>query len=225
MVQQIGEIRECEEEKTGTVLQEYDDKPALWLCRQPTSSRSCARTKLPGLVATLETMAREGASLEGVGAYGLDLSSARSGKPRISLAEADLKKANLHRSHLEDADLRSAKLMDARMSHTCLGGANLSRADLTETNLEAADLGGADLSSATLKNAKLKEAMLRHVNLTGADLGGADLTRVNLKDAKGLTQDQLDVACANPEEEPPLVPKGLEWRSGKCPRIHGTSAT
>ena len=72
------------------------------------------------------------------------------------------------------------------MSYANFSGASFRNADLTGANLAHSDLSGADLTGAKLDIASLK----------GADLGSV----------KGLTQDQLDVACA---DEDTKLPPGL----------------
>ena len=100
--------------------------------------------------------------------------------------------------NLIDADLRSSVLIRANLTRVFLGCANLT---------------GANLTRAFLIGANLIE-----VNLTDAKLTGAILVGV-----KGLTQDQLDQACADPDNPPKLdgvqdakTGKPLKWRGKRC---------
>ena len=75
------------------------------------------------------------------------------------------------------------------------------------------DLMGANLPYAQLAGANLTDALLLNVNLTGAILA----------QVKGLTQGQLDLACADPGNPPQLgglcdgeTGKPLKWRGPPC---------
>ena len=85
-----------------------------------------------------------------------------------------------------------------------------------------------DLSGAILSGADLSPANLQNANLSGAQLGVGGLpastgfSTPNLAPVHELTQDQLDHACADPQDPPDLsgaagqegVP--LEWREKPC---------
>jgi len=73
----------------------------------------------------------------------------------------------------------------------------------------------ANFTDVNFRNADLTGANLAHSNLTGADLTGAvlDITSIkgtDLSRARGLTQPQLDQACADKETK---VPDGLTAKS------------
>ena len=72
-------------------------------------------------------------------------------------------------------------------------------ANLSRANLEDANLAGAELMTA-----KLKRTHLVGVNLEGATMDGADLTGADMRGCKGLTQQQIDDAEANPDNQPNL---------------------
>ena len=142
------------------------------------------------------------------------------------LSETNLASANLTRANLTEAALPGADLTEADLSH-----ANLTRADLAShisglppfTTLHKADLTGADLTDADLSRAKLIGAKLPGANLTGATLRSADLTGAYLIAVKGLTQAQLDKACADPGKPPNLdssldakTKAQLVWRGKQC---------
>ena len=110
---------------------------------------------------------------------------------------------------LSGADLAKAELTGAGLSAADLAGANLRGAvllgaTLNDANLKGADLGGAYLSDATFGGADLTGANLRGVRLDGADLA----------DAIGLTQAQLNHACAGTAGAPfkTRLPAGLTVR-------------
>ena len=107
----------------------------------------------------------------------------------LILTNADLPRANLCNANLTGADLLNANLTNA----------NLLDAVLTSTRLALAKLTGANMTNSILKNAVLD---------------GADMTKV-----KGLTQEQLDQARADPDDPPKLgglcdaeTGAALEWR-------------
>ena len=111
-------------------------------------------------------------------------------------------------AHLEDVDLTSATLHKV----------NLINAELTNAILTGAELTGADLYIASLEGAELTGA-----DLTGADLTGANLTGANLSHVQGLTQAQLDPACADSGKPPTLMGSldaktgdPLVWRDKPC---------
>ena len=89
---------------------------------------------------------------------------------------------------------------------------------LTDADLTNADMTDANLVGAELDDAKLVEADLDDAKLVEADLTGADLSKV-----KGLTQYQLDQACADPDNPPSLAGvhdaktnKRLKWHGKPC---------
>ena len=158
---------------------------------------------------------------------------------RLFLVDADLSAAvlshtNLSRAFLSGAELRGALLERADLSDVWLDGADLRGARLNEADLSDARLDEADLFDAHLGTVNLCGAWLDEANLSGARLGGANLCgtqfrRTNLSAADlsingdhpaiGLTQAQLDEACADPDHPPKLdgvldaiTGAQLEWR-------------
>ena len=90
-----------------------------------------------------------------------------------------------------------------------LHGAELINSYLSDANLFYANLVGAVLKKAFLKNANLTGALLVNANLTGANLSDSNLTGAEFSvngelPAIGLTQKQLDSACADPDSPPEL---------------------
>lgn len=104
--------------------------------------------------------------------------------PRCILAHADLTNQCIKHGNLEGAVFDGAKLVLMCMSYGDFKGASFRGADLSGANLAHAKLDGADLSGA---------------KLTITSIRGADLSR-----AIGLTQPQLDAACADSQTRVPV---------------------
>lgn len=94
--------------------------------------------------------------------------------------------------NLQGANLAHTDLSDAGLSWTILSGANLSGAWLSYTDLSHVAFDDANLTDAKLKQADLSRSELDFANLTGA----------NLDEVTGMTQNQLDLACADPSNPP-----------------------
>ncbi len=129
-------------------------------------------------------------------------------------------------ARLSHADLSEGWLGKANLSRARLVGANLSRTNLVDANLQGAVLREAVLIEADLTYAKLQDANLTDANLIRANLSGADFVSGGVQSAScGLTQRQLDLACADPDC-PPLIEglvdaetgKLLVWRGQDCNR-------
>ena len=129
--------------------------------------------------------------------------------------------------YLPEAQLIGLQVQDADLSGAWLTDANLSGATLPRVNLSCARLVGADLSSTKLWGANLSRAILRDANMSGTDLFGAD-ARSSTYNApvRGLTQDQLDSACADSDNQPKLAGvldaktgKQLVWRGKTCDTV------
>ena len=113
----------------------------------------------------------------------------------------------LREGNVLTADLSAARLDHSDLSYASLQGSNMSSADLTNAILSGADLSGANLSGAIL---------------VGADLSGVTLSENGKIPVTGLTQGQLDEACASPNDPPNLTGvvdysthKALIWRGGQ----------
>ena len=131
---------------------------------------------------------------------GIDLSTSRLGGDGVFLVGANLSGAVLSSANLSGATLIAADLTGALLINANLSGAVLSSANLTEATLARANLSGARLFKA---------------NLTGATLIKANLTGASLNGAENLSQEQLDKACAAPEN-PPGLPRKLIWKPNPC---------
>ena len=135
----------------------------------------------------------------------------------LDLSETDLRRAiltgapNLSGANLEDADLSGATLKNADLSNARLVSANLDLAILREPNLSRANLKEANLSRVVLSGGNLLETVLYYTNLSEALLSCV----------AGLTQAQLDVACADPDKPPRLNELVVDSQTGKPPVWQG----
>ena len=135
-----------------------------------------------------------------------------------------LRDANVSRLQVQDANFSKAWFTNANLSHAVMPRANLAYARLRLANLSGTQLWNADLSEAKLWGANLSGTILRNANLSGADLCGVDARSAAYKvPATGLTQAQLDTACADPYNPPKLegvrdTETGglLVWRGKPC---------
>ena len=94
---------------------------------------------------------------------------------------------NLENNETFELNLVGADLQDQQLSRLNLSGANLML-----VNLSGAQLLNVDLSNAHLQGAKLKDAWLFQANLSGTEFSIGE----DGHPAEGLTQAQLDMACA-----------------------------
>ena len=126
-----------------------------------------------------------------------------------------LRDADLGRLQIRDGNLSDARLTNANLYGAVLPRVNLSNARLRRANLSRAELRGANLSNAKFWGADLSKAILQQANLSGADLWGADARSARYKEpVRGLTQAQLDVARADPNN-PPKLQGVLDTETGK----------
>lgn len=137
---------------------------------------------------------------------------------------------------LEAPNLRIV-LSHADLSRAHLGLAKMPRCLCDQTNFTAADLGGAELRGAMFLQANLRDASLAAADLTEASFLLSNLRGVSFRDTNlsgagfveespgeaGLTQRQLDEACADPDAPPELIKMvdaetghALEWRGKEC---------
>lgn len=131
-------------------------------------------------------------------------------------------------TRLIGTNLSDTRMLSANLSGCNLQGANLSSANLPDTDLTSAFLMGTDLShsellDANLTNVQLFAATLVDAELTGANLSGTDLSGFLSEKSTGrhppvgLTQAQLDQACADPDTPPKLdESSGLTWHNRPC---------
>lgn len=126
----------------------------------------------------------------------------------------DLHEVNLNHAELVEANLFYANLQKASLFDSKLIMAKLSRAWMPETDLSKAELIRADLSGTSLIKAKLRSANLHGAKLFGVNFSRADLSGAILFSARGLTQKQLDSACADPDS-PPDLESTLDTETGE----------
>ena len=127
-------------------------------------------------------------------------------------------KANFSGASMLSAKLPGARLSGADMSGTSLPNATLSKASLEGVDFSEAQLAEADMSGTTLASADLNGAKMLDVNLSGTDLRGSSAEFSNHRNPPvGLTQAQLDDACADLDNPPKLDPdSGLVWNPKPC---------
>ena len=125
----------------------------------------------------------------------------------IRLERSSEVKLVLDSAYLRGLDLRNADLIGA---------------SLIEANLSDALLDGADFSEAWLCGSNLTGTTLRATNLSGANLGSTLENYGRVDPACGLTQHQLDQACADQDKKPrlggvdPVTCEPLEWDCKAC---------
>ena len=160
-----------------------------------------------------------------------------SGRSEAGLARE--KAANRFQLNLDDADSYGLRLYDANLSGASLrdtdfSHAELPGADLSGAHMDSAHLYDADFTKANLSGVKFPGAMFNRAKLGGANLEGAcledaglscaDLSGCGQNPAIGLTQSQLDKACANENQPPKLggvvdaeTGEPLVWRGRSLP--------
>ena len=143
--------------------------------------------------------------------------------------QLNLDDADSYRLRLYDAKLSGASLRDTDFSHAELPGADLSGAHMDSAHLYDADFTKANLSGVKFPGAMFNRAKLGGANLEGAcledaGLSCADLSGCGQNPAIGLTQSQLDKACANENQPPKLggvvdaeTGEPLVWRGRSLP--------
>ena len=170
----------------------------------------------------------------------IDFTDARA--QRVNLSDANVFQSNKPLFDLDDSDLSYAQLSDVDLSSKSIQTANLDHvqiktSDLSGTYFRASKLPGArifksNLSGATLSDADLSGARILRTDMSGATLSDTDLSGTYFHDPRGgkatepvtgLTQGQLDEACADPDNPPKLdgvldaeTGEPLVWRGKPC---------
>lgn len=160
--------------------------------------------------------------LRQVDLVGVELAGAQMAGAKLVLSDlsrADLTGADLQGTELNaavfsyailtDANLGGASLPNATLANARLIGASLEGTDLESCDLQEADVSYADLAKASMLKAALRGATLCGANFSEVDLEAADLSGADLTDARGLTEDQLRLACAE-GDRPPKLPIELQ---------------
>jgi uncharacterized protein YjbI with pentapeptide repeats len=112
-------------------------------------------------------------------------------------------------------DCAHCDLSGSNLSNQCVKGGDLTGADFTGVTAEYMCMSQANFTDVSFRNANLTGANLANSNLTGADFTGAMLDITSLKGAdlshaKGLTQKQIDIACADKATK---LPAGLKAKT------------
>ena len=154
------------------------------------------------------------------GAWGVNLSDAevsQSKKPLFNLNHSDLSNAQLF-----DVDLSDKYIQRANLDQVQINTSDLSGTHFLDSKLPGARIFKSDLSGAKIWRTDLSGATLRDTNLSGTyfyDPDGGMAT----SPATGLTQAQLDEACADPGNLPKLdhvldaeTGEPLAWRGKPC---------
>ena len=135
----------------------------------------------------------------------------------------------LSTTRLAGADFSGSRMLLAEFAGVDLQGAVMADANLPNTKFDSATLYGVDFSNSELSESDLSNTFLTSVTLTGATLHGTNLTGTDLSGflsegstasfpPTGLTQAQLDQACAAPDNPPKLADSsGLIWNPRPYP--------
>lgn len=149
-----------------------------------------------------------------------DFSNARLDDVHMNFSDlfgSNFSRASFRGAYLIRSRLAATKLIGANLSQATLIRANLADADLTDADLTRAELVSADMHGANLERAILRDTNISRVNFIGSKLAGADIRGaytllasfegVDLSNIKGLSQNQLDIACGNEET---ILPVGYD---------------
>ena len=187
----------------------------------------CAFVRFPTHKATRAAESIEGHDLteDALFAAGYDQASIEMGEdPSARVSEdAQVIMDWMCKRSKEQIELEQESSFVVDLRHANLRGANLTSINLGSAGLNDTDLSNAVLCEADLSNAKLYETKMGGANLANTNLSGAKLYRSSdepMRRAEGLSQDQLDQACADPNHPPKLegvlfddkTDEPLEWR-------------
>ena len=152
----------------------------------------------------------------GARASSADLSGAmvdQNGKPLFGLDHANLSGAELLHVDLAGKIVQGTSLVDVR-----IGASDLSDARFLRSNLSRASIGKSKLCGASILSTEMTGAELHDTDLSGTNFDGTAGNAVT-----GLTQAQLDEACADPDNPPRLdgvvdadTGNPLVWRGKAC---------
>src|ERR1700712_2707845 len=109
----------------------------------------------------------------------------------VDCVGCDLRGADLTNTCVKDHDLHGADFTGANATLMCMSFANFTGVSFRGTELSAANLAGAKMDGA---------------DLTGARTSITSFLGTDLRQVKGLTQQQLDVACGDARTR---LPPGL----------------
>ena len=132
-------------------------------------------------------------------------------------------KLNFRRAHFHDADLSGFTLFEPDMASSFFIRTTLKGAALPGANLQASVWQDADLRDAEIDGADLSGSLFWGVDFHRASLSNADISAAKFASSnnpsRNLTQSQLDLAIADPNDPPflegvvdPETNKPLVWR-------------
>ena len=153
------------------------------------------------------------------------------GKPLFDLDSANLSSAQLSDgtrspTHLHNVDLSGKSIQDAKLDQVRITTSDLSNTHFLDSNLSRARILKSKLSGAEVLRSDLSGAILRDTDLSGTYFYNPHCgTATDL--VTGLTQAQLDEACADPDNPPRLdgvldaeTDEPLVWRDKPCDKNH-----
>lgn len=147
-------------------------------------------------------------------AAAVDLAASHAGTP-APLTARTASSSPVERIKAGDHNCPGCDLHGANLSNQCVKGGDLTGANFAGVKALYMCMSLANFTNVNFRNADLTGANLAHSNLTGADLTGTNLDITSIKGAdlsraRGLTQPQLDQACADTTTK---VPAGLRAKS------------
>ncbi len=128
-------------------------------------------------------------------------------RERASRMNHDLVHSNLQRLALLNGNFRNFNLSSADLSNSLLANANFTDAILAFTDLSDADIGGANFDRTMLNDCNISGAKFTSVALFRGQAAG------NIA-ARNLTQVQLDLAVAEPDN-PPILDGVIDVETGE----------
>lgn len=173
--------------------------------------------------------------LEGVDLAGLKLRGANLSWVKLhgaSLANADLRNVNLSHAVLDKADFRNASIAVSDFSHAMLQNALCYHVMFVMCNFYHSFVNGSKLTDASLVAVNFDHARTYHTDFSGCQFRPVLHTKNDEDDKKQregycqITQQQLDVAIADPENVPifcdamlePDTDNPVEWKKELCGR-------
>ena len=163
-------------------------------------------------------------------AQGVDLSGALvflNGKPLFDLDHANLSPAQFSDgtqslTHLHNVDVSGISIQDAKLDQVQITASDLSDTHFLRSNLRGARIFKSKLSGAEILSTDMSGAILRDTDVSGTYFCNPH-SEVATDLVTGLTQAQLDEACADPDNPPKLdgvidaeTGKPLVWRGQAC---------
>lgn len=123
-----------------------------------------------------------------------------------SCSGCNLFQADLSYRDLPGIDVSRSRLRQADLSLAIMNQANFAHANLSIANLFGARFTGANFQGTNLQRVSAVGAYFGGANLAGADLTGANLSGAEMRTARGLSQNQLNLACGDHSTQ---LPAGL----------------